>query len=147
MSGVLVLLLAILAIIFRNDGWKRSRWRELLAQFPAPENLPDVKLFKRCGGQAGRVSFTNRQRGTLTLGFSPDGIIVKATSTKFQNLLVPWEKIRSASKYKFGSKDVAKVEIKSDVPFNLLLSGEALAVFEAWHRVETKTLQQFLDER
>jgi hypothetical protein len=61
--------------------------------------------------------------------------------------VVSWDKIYSATKYPLGSRIAARVVIDSDIPLRFYLSEEVLAVFETWHRVELKPLENFLDSR
>ena len=143
--SVFVLLFIIMWFSIKMLRQKLSRWHELAADFPATDTVPETKLFKYCPGQAGRISFSGKNYG-FAIGFIPMGIFIKSKLSGQPDLLVPWTKIRSASKFSLHSKDVAKIEIDSLVPLNFTIAGDALSAFETWHYTEIKTLDQFIDK-
>ncbi|MBN2467536.1 MAG: hypothetical protein JXD19_05235 [Deltaproteobacteria bacterium] len=145
MLGVLISLFILIALFIQFLRWKLSRWNELSEKFPAYETIPGIEFYKNCPGQAGRFSFSKRDQWQFSVGFTPEGIIIRLKSKKYKDLLVPWDKIRSAAKYSLGSRSAAKVIIESDIPLSFYLSEEVLPIFETWHRVEQKPLEDLLD--
>jgi len=143
-----VVIILIIALVAPKVRWKASRWEELAKLFTASDRPPQSKLYRQCMGNAGRASFAKRTRWAFRIGFSPGGITIRVNSKKYQDLLVPWDKVRSASKYSLGSRTTARVDIESgDIRLNFYLAGEALTIFESWHRVDAQSLQQFTDTK
>ncbi len=153
MSSILVITGGLIVLLILGTGLmqrvkrKMSHWDELSTLFPATEAALSPLMYKRCTARVGRLSFSSRDWPGLSVGFSPQGIIIRVNSKKYADLLVPWRKIKSASQYSLGSRTAAKVEIDSTIPLYFYVSGEALSAFATWHSVEEKPLQQFLQKR
>jgi len=124
---------------------RRSRWDELAASFPAAGHISDVVFYGHCTGSAGSISFKGSKDG-FSLGYSTGGIIVKTHKAGWPDLLIPWDKVRSAAKYPFNSKVVAKIEIEHSVPLHFYLSGQELEAFQVWHDVPARTLEQLIED-
>ncbi|MBN2410923.1 hypothetical protein JXQ31_04465 [candidate division KSB1 bacterium] len=144
--SLVVLLIYLLWIVSKKLRRKLSKWDELAVSFPFTGIFPESEFFRHCTGKVGTVLF-NRRNGELSVGFETSGIIISANKKGWPYLCVPWNCIRSASKYFFRSNDVAKIVIDHKIPLIFYLSDKTLEIFETWHRVETKSLEQLINDR
>lgn len=144
--GVLITLFILIALLIKYLQRRLSRWSELSVVFPAPAYTQEIRFYKNIPGQAGRFSFSSRNSGGISVGFTSEGMLIRLRSRKYQDLLVPWYKIRSADKYTLGSQSAVKVTVDSRIPLHFYISDEALNAFETWHKVTDEPLERLLDD-